>query len=207
MRTSSGLLWTVLAAILLTGSGQRLQARQWPAEVQSFGTGTYWAVGYATNAPHQFLGFSTLLFGAGLRQWGLYIDTKSSLDTPKSERGYSLELTPADAEALGDYRANERSAWRSVNLALVRVVGPALALYLGGGYSNEEAYARYLDFEGERGYLGHYWVRDAGLSGRRLNLLGGAWLRITPHILFQFGGEVAPGGFTAGVSYAFPLRR
>jgi hypothetical protein len=172
-----------------------------------FQSETYWAVGYATNAPQQLMGFSTLLFGPRLKGWGIYADVKKGLSTPEDEKGYSSTLTPAEARGFEDLLIKERSAWRSANVAAVRVLSPALAVYLGGGYSRESAYQRYLDAGQERGYLGYYWVADAARSGGHLNLLAGAWFRATSRILFQFGGEMAPGGFTAGAAYVFPIRR
>jgi hypothetical protein len=153
------------------------------------------------------MGISTLVFGSSLKQWGFYVDMKSGINTPEDERGFSLTLTPQDAESFGDFHSTDRSAWRSFNVAAVRVIGPALVLYAGAGHSRQKAYSRYFDPEQERGYLGNYWVRNDVQSGNRLNLLIGTWFRVTPHIIFQFGGELAPGGFTTGVAYALPFRR
>jgi hypothetical protein len=196
----------VIVALLLAGSSRVGDARQAPFPDPDLRTDTYWALGYATNAPRQLLGISTLFVGSGLRNWGVYVDTKATTDSPESEPGFSLVLTPDDAEAAGHLLSKMESTWRSLNVALVRAVAPNLALYAGAGYSQERAFARYFDFGQEIGNLGYYWVHDEARSGGRLNLLAGAWFRITSHIFFQFGGEMAPGGFTAGVAYAFPLR-
>jgi len=158
-------------------------------------------IGYTTNAPRQLLGGSALVLGKGLRNWGLYADVKTWIDTPEDEPGFTLALTPEDAARFGDTPLGERSTWRSVNVALVRVVAAGLAVYAGGGYSEEMLYRRYFNPERERGESGHYWVRDAPDPVQHINVMGGAWFRVTSRFLFQFGVERAPRGITAGITY------
>ncbi|MBI4519191.1 MAG: hypothetical protein HY701_00015 [Gemmatimonadetes bacterium] len=174
-------------------------------ELGGFQSRPHWTVGYVANAPDQMLGFSLSTFGPHLRNWGFYIDAKFSLDSPAGREEFEQSLTPDQADALGDLFLEEQRAWQTFNLAVVRAVTPIFALYAGAGYGHSTRYWRYFDSSGERGLFGHYWTRKG--SGQGLRALGGAWFRGGRFVLFQFGGETAPPGFTVGAALALPLGR
>src|SRR5690606_14195508 len=114
-------------------------------------------------------------------------------------------ITVEEAEAFDDFLMEQESEWKTLNAGVVRVMTPALALYVGGGVSKEDAMRRYFDSNNVRGVSGTYWIDDPGGSGTRVNVMGGAWFRILPSFLVQFGAEAAPRGATVGVSYVLPI--
>ncbi|UCC73548.1 MAG: hypothetical protein JSV86_03010 [Gemmatimonadota bacterium] len=181
-----------------------------PVEAQDldFVVSPHWAVGYVVNAPTQLVGFSGTTFGPHLADWGVYVDAKFTLDSPEGNSNFNSSLTPEEVEELwGDTNFDTEGIWTTVNVALVRVLSEALALYVGAGYSHEDAYILYYDETGERGELGWYWVKDDSASGDRVNLMGGAWMRLVPRVIVQFGGETAPAGFTVGAAIVLPFGR
>ena len=123
------------------------------------------------------------------QRFGLYADLKLSVDSPRKEESccpYTLD----EAEAFGDQLFQDKSAWRSFDVAIVRVVGPQLAVYAGGGASRERAYRQYFDQTRTRGNFGAYWVEDTEASGTRVNVLGGLIFHASRNLMFVFGGEL-----------------
>lgn len=164
-------------------------------------------VGYVVNAPHMFLGFSGQVV---LPRWGgvgLYVDAKFDLESPAGEPGYEPDLTPEEAEQLGDEERLEEGSWRSFNAALLRPLSPGLTVYAGAGYARRDSYRKYFDSSRERGLLGLYWVADEEASGSEVNFLGGAFFRISRTLQLQFGVESAPLGMTVGGVFSIPLGR
>lgn len=170
-------------------------------EMVHFGNHRHVGLGYVVNAPHIFVGFNVLALQAG--GFGVYADVKLSVDSPKDEQS-CCPYTVADAEGFGDQLFQEKSDWRSFNVALARVVAPQLAVYGGAGASRERAYRQYFDQTRTRGSLGAYWVEDNGASGTRLNLLGGLLFHASRNLVFVFGGELEPPGVTVGLTLAVP---
>lgn len=193
----------LLAASFLTAAPVRAQARPSPGEDAYFDVAAPIAVGYATNAPEELGGVSLLVFGRPFARWGFYVDGKTGFSSPTDESNYDPGLTAADVESsLHDIPFDRRSMWRSVNVGVVRSLTGTFAVYAGGGVSDGSAYQEYFDPERVRGLHGYYWVEDAAASGVKVNLMAGAWLRLTERLLFQFGGELQPRGFTVGLTYA-----
>lgn len=163
--------------------------------------------GYVTNAPNMFLGASAYFVADRLGGLGLYVDYKRSTSSPRDEPDFIDSLTVADVEGDPEHELNfDEGVWWSVNAALIRPISPELMLYLGAGYTNEEVYLRYNTTDPDVGSFGRYWIADEEASGGRVNVLGGAFLRIGARIALQFGLELAPNGFTVGGSYSLPLR-
>ena len=163
-------------------------------------------VGYVTNAPNMFLGASAHFVADYRGGWGVYVDFKRSISSPRDEGDFIDSLTVADVDGMpGHVRDFDEEAWWSVNGALVRPVSPELMLYLGAGYTSEEVFYRYDSDDPDYGSFGRYWVIDEEASGGRVNLLGGAFLRMGRRIALQFGFETEPSGFTVGASFLLPL--
>jgi hypothetical protein len=167
--------------------------------VVDFSHASNWFVGYVANAPQQLLGFGTGLMVPGLRGFGVYTDVKITTDSRARERGFIATLTPDEALALEDIPFRDDSAWATVNLAVVRGITEELAVYLGGGAAWRTIYSQFFDETGERGELGHYWVKDEDRSQVHANILAGAFFRMGNRLVFQFGAETAPAGFSAGM--------
>lgn len=168
---------------------------------------THVGVGYVVNLPRQMMGFSGMVIAPALRDWGFYLDVKRTTDSRTDHVAYDADMTVEDAEGFDDFLMEQESEWQTINAAVIRVVTPALALYVGGGVSKEDALRRYFDSTGVRGISGTYWIDDPDGSGTRANVMGGAWFRILPSFLVQFGAEAAPRGATVGVSYVLPIGR
>lgn len=195
-------MWLCLAAGLAASS-----AAQTPAVDPGLRGRTHAGFGYVVNLPRQMLGFNAYVMSPALRYWGFFADYKKTTDSRRDDFTYDPDLTVEDAEGFNDLLRKTESEWQSVNAGVIRIVSPALALYAGAGWSKEEVLRRYFDSSLTRGVQGIYWVDDAGASGTRVNVMGGAWFRILPNFLVQFGVEAAPRGATVGVSYVIPFSR
>jgi hypothetical protein len=191
-----------LVAIVLSLAGVSLGASMVGA--QTIQLRPHIGVGYVVSAPHQYLGFSAQALSLSFGGVGVYIDAKFDRSSPTREPDFDETLSAEEAEnRFGDLLFFEESSWRSFNAALIRPLIPELLLYLGAGHSRQIHYRQYLDESGGRGLDGYYWVEDPRGSGTRLNLLGGAFFRISPTILVQFGVESKPRGMTVGGTYTF----
>ena len=160
-------------------------------------------VGYVVNIPNTFVGFTALgmtpkLFGGA----GVYADVKFTTSSPGSDLYYLSGISVQQAEGtFGDQFFREQSDWLSINFALVYALGRELAVYGGAGYTRERRYREYFDDSQSRGELGFYWISDSAASGNRVNLLGGAFLRLGRSVMFQMGVEAQPKGATVGVMF------
>lgn len=207
---TAALVLVGLFLLSTTGSpaeGQRV-GQEFVDPDESFLASRFVSVGYVVDAPDQLVGFGVSTVGSMWSGWGLYADVKFSVATPESEDNFTEARTASEADQLGDQRFSElESAWNTVNLALIRAVTHEVALYAGAGYSQETVYREYFDDQIERGIQGFYTVEDERQGGDTVNMLGGLLFRATRHLMFQFGGETAPAGFTAGVNLVFPFAR
>ncbi len=203
-RRSSTILFLALWGLALSSTS--LQAQRQP--VPDLRNSSYIGVGYVTNVPNQFLGFNLLgITPKLLGGLGLYADAKFSTDSPANDPTLMEGVTVQQAEiTFGDDLFEERSEWRSFNVALVYAVTPELALYGGAGYSKETAYRQYFDDSQTRGEFGFYWIEDPAESGTRVNVLGGGFIRLARVLLFQAGAEAQPLGATVGLTFTFALR-
>lgn len=180
----------MIAVLLATAAPLTAQARR-------FEQGAWW-IGYAANAPRQLLGVGTAVLRPELGGWGIYADVKITPDSP-ARGSFRGDLTPDDAIEFGDGQFGQESAWTNVNAAVVKVLGPEFAIYLGGGLGERTMYLRFTDNTMERDESGIYWVEDEEQSGRYVNAMGGMFFRLARRFVFQMGAETAPGGFTAGL--------
>jgi len=191
-RSTAGVL---VAALLLWGPA--------PATAQGildFEESSNWFVGYVVNAPHQLLGFGTMATFQELGGFGIYVDAKFSIDSPARDRAFIGGMTPEDVEQEPNVIFfRDDSAWTAVNVALVKGLSEELALYAGAGYSQRREYTEYLDENQELGEFGRFWIRDSARDETHTNFIGGAFFRVSNRIVFQFGVEAAPAGFTAGM--------
>lgn len=188
-----GLLAGSLLALALPG---RAAAQEQPVLESHFGAG------FVVLAPHQYIGFSAQALTLRLGGIGIYVDAKFDRTPPSEDAEFDPSMTAEEAEdRFGDELFLEEDSWQSINVALLRPVIPELLLYLGAGYSSQEHYRQYFDPSEERGLEGFYWVEDPRGSGNRLNLLGGAFFRISQSLLVQFGVETKPRGVTVGAVY------
>lgn len=176
--------------------------QQLPAGSGYFDTAAPVAVGFVANAPRQITGINLLVFGRPLPGWGFYVDVKRTPEAPEDRTNFDPTLTTEDPLVENDFRLSSKSVWRSANMGVARRISGNFLLYAGAGYSEESAYAEYFDSTEMRGESGVYWLEDSLDSGARVNLMAGGWLRLTGRLLFQFGGELNPRGFTVGVAYA-----
>jgi hypothetical protein len=181
-----------------------------PAGAQEPMLNPHVGAGVVVLAPHQTIGLSAQALSPRMGGIGIYVDARFDRSPPPSrEPEFNRAITADVAEyQYGDRLVTEEDSWRSVNVALIRPLVPEmLLLYLGAGYSSLEHSRQYQDPSGERGVQGMYWVQDPGRSGRRLNLLGGGFFRVSSRVLVQFGVETRPRGMTAGAVYTLSRDR
>lgn len=210
MRTTAGRAmrwgaWAAALCVLVAASPAGAQGLG--ASPEGFTQETYVTMGYVVNAPDQMLGVSAMTVGPRWGGWGLYADAKLTRDTPEDDDRFDPSLTAEDvaAELPEDQLFREDDAWRSLNGAVVRAIGAELAVYGGAGVTRRTAYDEYQSDERQATAEAFYWVEDEGDSATELNVLGGAVLRASRHLLFHFGAEANPEGFTVGASLGLPL--
>jgi hypothetical protein len=192
--------WTLLAPLLTLMATLAVSA----ASAQEARPVEHFGVGYVVNGPHQFVGFTGQVVSPRMGGIGLYVDAKFSHSSPRDDIEFDASLTAQQAETLyGDLVFRRESTWRSFNVAIIRPLIPELLAYVGVGRSSEVHFQNFVDTEGQRGISGYYWVEDPRNSGDRTNLLGGAFFRISPTLLVQFGVESKPRGMTIGGTYTF----
>lgn len=194
-----------LALLGISLPGMALQGQGTGPGVGDLRAATYVGIGYVASVPTTFLGFSALVTTPRvLGGAGVYADVKLTTGSPGEDPFFLPGVSVADAEvSFGDLLYHEESDWVSVNLALVYAVTGEFAVYGGGGYSKREHYRQYFDDSQTRGELGFYWVADPDNSGTRVNVLGGALLRVTRFALFQLGVESQPLGVDVGLMLTF----
>lgn len=197
--------WVLALCLLASSSPAGAQGLGAPQE--GFTEQTYATLGYVVNAPDQMLGVSAMTVGSMWGGWGLYADAKLTRDTPEGEDSFDPTMTAGDVASQfpQDELFQEESAWRSLNGAVVRAVSPEFAVYAGAGVTRETAYDEYQSDERQGTADAFYWVEDEAASATEANFLGGAILRASRNLLFHFGGEANPGGFTIGASLGLPL--
>jgi len=180
------------------------------AAAQTHGWSTF-GVGYVANAPSMMAGVNAYVLFPALGGFGLYADTKWDVDSPHKDP-YFLTMT---AEQVQDQYTNAQilaipngqvNSWRSVNVAVIRPVTPALMLYVGGGWARRERFQQFRDSGGQLGQLGLFWAQQVTQTETTVNLMLGAFLRLGRHIAFQTGFEHRPGGFSLGATLKFPGR-
>lgn len=161
--------------------------------------------GYVANAPHLLLGGAVWGSVPVLGRLGLYVDAKFDAAPITEEVDFVDGLTAQEVDdELGDIFVRGEDNWRSVNAALMRPLTRQLTVYAGAGMTEQTHYRHYYDGDRELGRLGYYWVEDPEGSGQQLNLMAGALFGLNDYLVFQFGGETMPWGFTVGLSVAFP---
>ena len=92
--------------------------------------------GVVVLAPHQTVGLSAQALSPRMGGIGIYVDARFDR-SPRPSRGpgFNRAITADVAEyQYGDRLVTEEDSWRSVNVALIRPLVPAmLLLYLGAG--------------------------------------------------------------------------
>lgn len=165
-------------------------------------------IGYVANMPNQAAGASVHVLTEFLGGMGVYVDAKFDLNSPEDEVGFLDSLTAREVDdRIGDQLFHSDASWKSVNVALVRALGPQFVVYAGAGLADGTQYRQYLDETGQMGEFGYYWVRDEDASGTQVNFLAGGIFQLTRAFAFQVGFDTQPRGIALGVMYLVPMRR
>lgn len=165
-------------------------------------------VGFTANIPDQLVGGSVHYLTGAFGGLGIYADVKLDMESPADEDGFTDTVTAAEVESTRNHRLfDEQSSATSVNIALMKSLSPQFTVYAGAGYSDMKNYRQYWDEDQEEGFQGYYWVPEEGLTGGKVNLLGGAFFQLGESFAIQMGAETKPAGFTLGVSYLIPISR
>lgn len=161
--------------------------------------------GYVADAPNMLVGGGLFVVTPVVGGFGLYVDLKMSGGSPAKESNYNPNLTAQQVRDLYTDRPYvNKSAWSSVNVALIRPMTAELMIYLGGGVTKRDDYAEFWDTTQTRGDLGYYWVRKMPTPRYLPNVMGGVQLRLGSNVNAMFGVETAPKGFTVGLFLVFP---
>lgn len=195
-RTSVGLALLASMAFLMSPSPPPLEAQV----SEDFQTGSSLMLGYTAKPPEQMYGAGAIWFpGGALDGWGILVDGRFASNRPPSDE-LEADRTPADALQDGDLLVNNQSSWNGFHGALVRALGPDLAVYAGGGVATETAYSQYIfeRVENDTVLFGRYWldVEDEGRT--EPGFVVGAIYRMGSRISFQMGIQTAPRGFAVG---------
>ncbi len=161
--------------------------------------------GYVADAPNMLVGGGLFVVTPVFGGFGLYVDLKMSGGSPGRESSYNPDLTAQQVMDLyTDRPYMDKSAWHSVNVALIRPVTSELMVYLGAGMTTRDNYAEFWDPTQTRGELGYYWVRKMPTPRHLPNVMGGMLLRLGSNVNAMFGIETAPKGFSVGLFLVFP---
>lgn len=165
-------------------------------------------VGFVVNAPNQYLGLSGHVLTGVAGGLGLYVDGKIVRPSVADEENFDGGITAQFVDDnYGDVPLGEEEEYRTVNVALMRPLTPELLLYAGAGHTSRTVYVEYQDLSEERGRSGFYWVEDPDNAATGVNVLLGAFFRISRNVSLQFGVESQPRGATVGASYSVPFGR
>jgi len=180
-----------------------------PASAQQGDPGLRVGLGYVGNAPEMVSGVSGNVLLPGMGRFGLYVDAKFNPYSVRREETFLADRTALEIEdeVVGVRFMDHKDSYRSFNAALVRYVNPSLMLYLGAGVSQMTRYREYYDPTEQMGQAGFFWVEAPDEAASSLNVLGGAFLRMSSLLMFQTGVETNPKGFTVGASMQLPRRR
>ncbi|HSW31034.1 MAG TPA: hypothetical protein VLH75_16235 [Longimicrobiales bacterium] len=165
-------------------------------------------LGYTANAPEMLSGVSGYVIFPAKGGIGLYVDAKFNPDSPRRDDNFLKGRTAlqVEDEVAGVQFIDHKDSYRSFNAALVRSINPHLMLYLGAGVSQMTRYRQYFDPSEEMGLAGYFWVEASDEAGSSLNVLGGAFFRMSSVLIFQTGIESNPRGFTVGANVQLPRR-
>jgi hypothetical protein len=159
--------------------------------------GRHFGGGYSANISSEWLGFC--FFGVRSEGVGPYIDLKATVPMIYASDDFYDNISVGQAESWGDRVLDEKSNWLSVNVGLTRVISTREAFYVGVGYSLKSDYRKYYDEFHLLGTNGEYWV-DVDDRGQ-INALAGLLLILGRNWGLQLGGELNPGGVTAGLFF------
>ncbi|HEX9693273.1 MAG TPA: hypothetical protein VGA22_14360 [Gemmatimonadales bacterium] len=199
----SVLLGSALLCLCLVGT---VQAQRSSITIPDLKNSSHVGVGYTAHIPTNFLGFSALYVTPKLLGgFGVYIDARFETRSLTDDPGYLPGVTVQEAEVTNaDFLFEQSSEWSTVDVGLVYAVSQELAVYGGAGYTRERHYREYWDASETLGNLGFYLVDDPAASGNRVNVIGGALIRLTRYTLFQLGLGSKPPGATVGVMLVLP---
>jgi len=195
-RTLAGFALLAMVTFLANASPRPLAAQ---ASID-FSSGSSLMVGYTAKPPEQMFGGGAIFLpGGAFDGWGVLVDARFASNRPPSEE---LEpgRTPEQAFQEGDLFVNNRSSWRGFHVALVRSIGPELALYAGGGRAEETVYSQYT-YErvvGEIVEFGRYWLDLEDQGRTEPSFVVGALYRMGSRVGLQMGLQTAPRGFAVG---------
>lgn len=193
----SGAAACLASLVLLLGAAA-------PGRAQSVGR-TRVGVGYVAAAPDLMAGGAAYVLFPVAGGIGVYVDAKLDASNPARKSNFEPGITAQQAESqYGDEYGFSTDSWRAFDVALIRPVKPALAVYAGAGYAGKKKYSEYYDNSGTRGLVGHYWVKDPTGDRSTVNVMAGLFLRMGRFLNAQMGVESAPGSFTVGLSVLLP---
>jgi hypothetical protein len=196
-----GAATVALLSGISTGFGPPpLGAQSLPRELSR----TQFGIGYVANAPNMLGGGNAYVLFPVLGGIGLYVDAKFDLNSPSDDLAFRSDITDDEvgSEVPGAEYIKREFSWKSFNVGVVRPLTPFFMIYGGAGPSRATVYHLYETIEADIGRA--LWVEAPDREETRVNLMLGAFLRLTSLISSQFGFETQPRGITVGASLRLP---
>lgn len=198
-KTTILIILLLLSSLLIAGGNQRYVIKKSQNNKNiSLKSRKHLFIGYTTNIPNQFLGFS--LFSTNPKKIGLYIDMKGPFAFRSESDNFYDNISVNKAENIfGDSKVSTDEDWLTMNLGVTKTIFANTLLFIGAGYSDHTYYNQYYDEFEILGSNGKYWIERKSDSG--INLFGGSMIIISNKVILQFGASSFPGSLILGLGY------
>jgi len=156
---------------------------------------------FEMNLPAVHLGFRLdVLERDGV---GWFASIRSGIQPPEND-DYDEIISLNQAENIyEDDLLNKRKAYYTLNGGATLHISKGVYVYGGGGIGAYKTYREYRDETGILTDSGSYWIADDSEEGIALNAMAGLVWQVGEHVAITGGYEIAPGGLTLGVGYAW----
>ena len=193
------IIYLSLSSLLIAGGNQRYVIKKLQDnENISLKNKKHSFIGYTTNIPNQFLGFS--IFSTHPRNIGLYLDMKGPFGFRSESDDFYENISVNKAENIfGDSKISTDDDWLTMNIGITKVILNKMLLFIGAGYSDNTHYNQYYDEYEILGSNGKYWIERKSNSG--VNFFGGSMFIVSDKIILQFGASSFPSSLILGIGY------
>ncbi|MSR22355.1 MAG: hypothetical protein EXR92_02245 [Gemmatimonadetes bacterium] len=170
-------------------------------------------VGYTMVVPGALAGVGAFHVFQGIG-WGIYPDTHFNPNSLKGNRDFLKGETLASVESLDQEQVGrmqvveEEDEWLVLNLHVLKVLTPELAVGLGAGAARKSHIVGYIDHSADINLnlnppYGFLYVEDEAASGWEVNATVNALVLGGGRFAFMVGYELAPRSFSVGLFLTF----
>lgn len=204
MRTAPVLLSFLALIVIHSPAFSQVEKYNYDDEAPGFNSGNRIMLGYAANAPNQYLGFN--LGFTRPRTWGIFLEFKMNPTSLEIAPYLYDDLSVYDEEqtirSLSDTFIGIRDSWISVNAGITRPLNDRFCSYIGLGISFHRVYRQYYEIYGNLGDNGYFWINDDANSTVNPNVTAGIYYKLGRYFYLQLGGNTQPLGLAAGLGLA-----